>query len=248
MALAAKLISIPAPNLAEISSSLGLIGVEPSISVMADTILPPQLSRGALSRGLQHSSRTVRHASATVLSLALNRLGDIQNRLRDLEYSQSQLEGASEEGWGLRMARELRDDVQRRIPDIQIIISFHGSVGKVNDNAPASKLDDENESGLDVGLNPSETKLINASDNVDEDENITSDVMIVTSLGLIRGYQKYFPDTLLESRFDHGKLLPAKCVVSDDLPKTFMASVEFQTELLNLLLEVPNFKWWNRAG
>jgi hypothetical protein len=222
--------------------------------------------------------------------------------------------GGLRKGWAKGVFRELKEEIKRRVPDVQVVLAFQGSIGKTNtgtssaagasgQSTPSSKKNkqqkqsqpkqegDENmgslmeidDSQIQTGINFTETDR-------EEDPDLTTEVLQSTALRLFRLYQIHFPDLVLESGFDHGKLVPAEFVVvglpggerkiakatnvdakdgedeggkgedekdeedekqeNDESKKVKEeeAVMEAQKQLLELLLEVPEFKWWNHAG
>ncbi|KAJ3412602.1 nucleolar pre-ribosomal-associated protein 1 [Chytridiales sp. JEL 0842] len=250
MAFATQVISLPPPDLVKKAKDSAIFGLTPSVSVMIDNILPPQLSKGALGRALQHSSPTVRHAASIVLAVCLEKLESVQKELERLEETQiAEAEVAISDdakGWSRSTIRSLRDEIKRRVPDVQIIIAFQNNLAKVLPVTPSKKSKKEDAMEIDddqimtgvVGVVPAP-----AAHDFEEDPDVTQDVLQSAAMRLLRLYQIHFNDLMLESGFDYGKLLPQELSLSN-----LEAEIEAQKQLLELLLEVPAFKWWNHPA
>jgi hypothetical protein len=74
-----------------------------------------------------------------------------------------------------------------------------------------------------------------ASSNEAEDD----DDQLAALLQLFGNYQKHYPECLIESRFDSGKLLAS--------PLKEMKS-EVSISIIGLLYRTVDFKWWTRPG
>ncbi|KND03819.1 uncharacterized protein SPPG_01275 [Spizellomyces punctatus DAOM BR117] len=231
MALAAKIIQLPIP------SRLGatIIAMSPPpLMTMVDNVLPPPLDRALNIRGLLHPNALVKHTSAFVQALALEKLARIQATIEsiaeDIVASSAQLAVAVGSVDGLlqkwRKARDdLTDEIKRRLPDFQTVLALQsqqrkqvGEKGK-SDEAGATDMEIDGEAA--------------------EVEEISQEVLHCISLKLVRHYQRQFPDAILEARFNCGKLLPADLTA---------LSEELQIHILELIGEVPEFNWKERAA
>ncbi|KAI9356524.1 ribosome 60S biogenesis N-terminal-domain-containing protein [Zopfochytrium polystomum] len=230
MAVAAKVLALPVPDLVERwqRSTIGL-GL-PTVSVLADNILPTPLGRLLLGRCLQHSSNTVRHASSYVLGLSMDKFGRVNNQLKelaDIEAAEADAANGTNENRWLSLSRQLREEMRRRIPDFQLILLQQNP--KERPAISEKKKDDEDSPVL---------QPVDRAE-IEEDPSITPEVLKGEGLKLIRLYQRHFPELVTESRFDYGKLIPA------DLTSL---SEEMQENVLGLLLELKDFKWWNHPA
>ncbi|KAJ3356740.1 nucleolar pre-ribosomal-associated protein 1 [Entophlyctis luteolus] len=248
MALAANIIGLPIPS---IGSQLGpgrtkhfalepdTILAPPSVRTLVENILPSALTKVAMSRALQHSSRTVRHITAFVLGRALEKMGRISAEIRvvcqQLKISSIVGENNRQSDHSLVEWEDLNDEVvveiKKRIPEIQIILGMYMKVSDVNGEAVKISQSEIPEKAA--------TSLPDAGDT-QEDPSVSPIVLQCTVLKLIKEYQTHFPDQIFESKFDFGKLVPV------DLDS---CAIELQLSVVQFLLEVPNFKWWmNPAG
>ncbi|TPX77778.1 hypothetical protein CcCBS67573_g00932 [Chytriomyces confervae] len=254
MALLANIISLPVPDLFSSAkiyiANPSTILAPPTVSTLAENILPNALNRLAMGRGLQHPSVTVRHISAFVLGAALGKLSRVLAELDRvaLHFTESKKEtdGAVEvsstaaDEW-INLKEALVNEIRRRVPEVQLVLGLYmklagaeeaGNAGKKSGNLPASKA---------VVKADEEVEVVPSGEaDMEEDATVTPIVIQCASLRLIREYQNHFPEQMAESRFDYGKLVPS------DLSSS---GVEIQKATLEFLMQVPQFKWWtNPAG
>lgn len=223
MALIAKVIQLPIPQSFG-ASNLG--SAPPPIPIIADNILPRPLDRSLNSRALQHSNGLIKHTTAVVLTLAFEKLARVEDAIdtmiSDISSSSVQLAltvGNVEtlmEKWS-RCKSDLLEEMRRRVPDLQIVLALqHHQLKEVGDTSQQTmKMD------------------------VDESEEMAPETLYCTALRLLRHYQRQFPDAVIESRVNYGKLLPADLTI---------VSSELQLHLLELIKEIPAFNWKERPG
>ncbi|KAJ3296327.1 nucleolar pre-ribosomal-associated protein 1 [Rhizoclosmatium sp. JEL0117] len=261
MAMATNIITLPVPSLLASAKSHAhndpsTILTPPSLTTLVENILPSPLNRIAMSRGLQHASQTVKHVTAFVLGRALEKLGAVLEEMERVRIymvnaaaasvggngAEDGLVGASGKSVGeewVELKDALMEEMRKRVPEVQTVLSLHMKVSEVGAGATAVvqkgkkaekvEADETEVSGLGEGVA-----------EMEEDATVTPVVLQCASMRLVREYQKHFPEQMAESRFDYGKLVPADITT---------AAVEIQQGVLEFLLEVPNFKWWtNPAG
>ncbi|KAJ3040726.1 nucleolar pre-ribosomal-associated protein 1 [Rhizophlyctis rosea] len=217
VALAAKIIRLPVP------SRLGATSAQmspPSISVMAENILPTPLSRAVTGRALQHSSPLIKYTAAGVLSLASEKLADLRRVLEGME------QGSSGPDRWRNCWSNLLDEIRRRMPELQIVLALQQPVTARPANADTVQVHVKGDDEGDAQAKETE-------------KEITPELLQGAALRLLTHYQRHFPTAVLESRFDHSKLIPADVMV---LP------TELQWHLLNLVGEVRDFKWWAKPA
>ncbi|KAJ3294460.1 hypothetical protein HK104_003568 [Borealophlyctis nickersoniae] len=214
MALVAKVIQLPVPShFGAPSPSLS----PPPVGTVADNVLPCVLSRAILGRALLHSSRLVKYTAAGVLALAFGKLAEVR-RAVNLAMTES-TESAPQ--WR-KASTQLLEEIRRRVPELQIVLALQNT----------KALGDVDTEMVDALLEEVDKQA------VETEKEVSAELLQSAALRLLRHYQRYFPETVLESRFDYGKLLPADLM---SLP------TELQWHLLQLVGEVHEFKWWNRA-
>ncbi|KAJ3215965.1 nucleolar pre-ribosomal-associated protein 1 [Dinochytrium kinnereticum] len=190
MALIARIIKLPIPDLSSITHPQSF-----NSAVASESILPICLTRAVLSKGLQHRSHTVRNSTALVLSFSLTKLLDLRRRLKALEQQTLASDLSFDE-----CIKALLDEVWKRVPDIQTVFSFRTTVSAP---PPTSKSTGD-------GENDNEAEKEN-----EEDFDVTEEVLKCSGLQLLRLYVALFPGNTLESRFDFSKLIPERLI---DIP------------------------------
>ncbi|KAJ3092571.1 hypothetical protein HK102_005609 [Quaeritorhiza haematococci] len=143
-----------------------------------------------------------------------------------------------------QLRTQLIDEVWRRIPDVQIVITLlhHVYQHQQKQRGQAAPKED--------------SQAVTDAAKMDEDEEQESEtdatLLHVASLRLLGHYQRYYSDQMLESRFDHGKLFVGGS--SGDAKENagnFGLSgwpTEVVIELLKVIERVPDFKWWNKPN
>ncbi|TPX63386.1 hypothetical protein SpCBS45565_g06637 [Spizellomyces sp. 'palustris'] len=232
MALAAKMIQLPIPS----RFGATIIAISPPpLMTMADNVLPPPLDRALNIRGLLHPNALVKHTSAYVQALALEKLARIQATIEtvaeDIIACSAQLAvavgsvDALLQKW--RKSRDdLTDEIKRRLPDFQTVLALQSQQRR-----QVGEKDKSDEAGA--------TDMMEIDGEAAEVEEISQEVLHCISLKLVRHYQRQFPDAILETRFNCGKLLPADLTA---------LSEELQIHILELIGEVPEFNWKERAA
>ncbi|KAI8800800.1 ribosome 60S biogenesis N-terminal-domain-containing protein [Cladochytrium replicatum] len=283
MATAVKIISLPVPgpyfgapsmtidlggsDPISGSSSSSTIAVPlseppPSVSVLADNILPSStsasvsssfgatasggsgvLSRAVLTRALQHTSDVVRYTTLVTLAFSCEKFARVIRVLRRASancrvavalssHAQSQVDLAAK--WE-RCADNLTEEMRRRLPDIQVLLAL---VQKKQTEKP----DKEDSKKLNVD-NAKNTESV---ENDLGTESVDTKSMYAAALRLVIAYQRHFPETVMESRFDVGKLIPAE--INFKAGETGEETADLQLQMLRLLAESPDLKWWNKSG
>ncbi|KAJ3233921.1 nucleolar pre-ribosomal-associated protein 1 [Chytriomyces hyalinus] len=254
MALLANIISLPVPDLFSSAkiyiANPSTILAPPTVSTLAENILPNALNRLAMGRALQHPSVTVRHISAFVLGAALGKLSGVLAELDrvalHVNESKKETDGAAVEvsssaadEW-INLKEALVNEIRRRVPEVQLVLGLYMKLAGAEEagsaagkkSAPASKAAVKADEEMEV--------VPSGEADMEEDATVTPIVIQCASLRLIREYQNHFPEQMAESRFDYGKLVPV------DLSSS---GAEIQKATLEFLIQVPQFKWWtNPAG
>ncbi|KAI9205645.1 ribosome 60S biogenesis N-terminal-domain-containing protein [Polychytrium aggregatum] len=232
MSFAAKVIDLPVPD------ALGAVSegaAPPPVSGIAENILPSALSRALLGRALQHTSHAVKHTMAIVMAVAFKKLAKVEKHIDKARWRHSaeapvpvSVERGRERDTKSHRASDLTwetyrslllEEIKKRLPDVQIILALqHQSTGNAS-----SRLD--------------EPQVVESKEDQIEDDT-TPEQLQAAALRLILCYQRYFPETIFESRFDYGKLFPANLLV---------LSAEIQEILLELAAVADGFKWQNRT-
>ncbi|KAI9093463.1 ribosome 60S biogenesis N-terminal-domain-containing protein [Phlyctochytrium arcticum] len=230
MAMAARIIEIPVPaNFG--ADILAPLFYPPPVSVIADNIIPPGLDRNVFTKGLLHSASPIRHASAFVLNLTLQKLDSVMEEVdRVLARLQASLlksnaktedSSAAVDKWSI-CVEQLKEEIRRRIPDFQHILSLLASHSHTNGATDSDLLNVVGFSTLDV-----------------VQEDVSKQDLTVLALHLIRQYQRQMPAAIIEARFTIGKILP-----SDYSP----ISEELKFGFFTLISEFPSFDWKERPA
>ncbi|KAF9959147.1 hypothetical protein BGZ72_010277 [Mortierella alpina] len=228
MTLLHKITEIPVPNLYLQHTGL-FVSHPPPVSTIIENILPTAANRTVLSKGLQHSSMLVRYFTIVELAAAFQKTEQViavmQSAVRtlandeeeaaatdnSLELDGSSLGSQSSDPPAQQWAGAitlLLAELRRRVPDIQIIISLHNGIQTM------------------------------AQADVEDEERIRRNLINNGVLRLIKYYQQFLPQAVIESKFDIGKLIPSD-----------FTTVQAGTliHLLELLLELNDFRWSNKS-
>ncbi|KAF9289666.1 hypothetical protein BGZ68_008857 [Mortierella alpina] len=228
MTLLHKITEIPVPNL--YLQHTGLFASHPPpVSTIIENILPTAANRTILSKGLQHSSMLVRYFTIVELAAAFQKTEQViavmQSAVRTLANDEEEAATAdnSMEMDGTSLNSQSSDppaqqwagaitlllaELRRRVPDIQIIISLHNGIQTMTQT------------------------------DIEDEERIRRNLINNGVLRLIKYYQQFLPQAVIESKFDIGKLIPSD-----------FATVQAGTliHLLELLLELNDFRWSNKS-
>ncbi|RUS16670.1 hypothetical protein BC937DRAFT_90940 [Endogone sp. FLAS-F59071] len=200
MTLLHKTISLPIPSL-YFPLTQSYPTTAPPVHVIIDNILPTCVSRPITSKALQHASPLVKYTTTVVLATAFQKLGRVLDRIGEIaaELDEMQDERAAMQfdtdaadaqpaasvRW-CQVAQNVRDEMRRRVPDVQLIVSLQHQISS---------------------LMPKAMK----SDEVSE-RRAQQQVLHEATLRLIRYYQQHLPEAMMESKFDFGKLVPSDLV------------------------------------
>ncbi|KAI7856237.1 ribosome 60S biogenesis N-terminal-domain-containing protein [Circinella umbellata] len=220
LALLQRIVRLPVPSLYYGNTNL-YPASPPSTNVIIDSILPNVFGRAVSTRGLKNASPLVSYATILFLSAAFLKYADV---LKALEKAVSTMDedndSESTKKWKECIAH-IREGFTRRLPDLLTIVTVYqpASSHSANNNKIGQEQQEETEDG----------------DNLALQHQMLHDA----SLRLISYYQKYLPETFMESTVDPGKFIP-----SDILSMR----PESLVHLLQLLLNVSDFKWTGKAG
>lgn len=195
----------------------------PSVGTILENVLPQAFGRSASGKGLQHASPLVRYITMVVLSAAFQKFKAVSLAMEHVISAFRQPQGndcPKEQQYEQKEAAEMwkkcldrvRDGLRRRVPEIQILISLHNHVS--SNNATLAEHEDPEIAHQRVTL-----------------QNV--------AFRLIRYYQEFLPEAMLEGSIDSSKFIPP------DILSVRPCSL---VHLLELLLSMPDFRWGNKAG
>ncbi|KAI8968983.1 ribosome 60S biogenesis N-terminal-domain-containing protein [Mycotypha africana] len=221
MTVLQKIVRLSVPSL--MYGTTGLYPAEPpAMNIILDNIIPNVFNRSASSKGLQHASPLVRYVTMTYLATVFQKFDKVSKAMRNaimiLEKSEAEnrktdntediITQKPSQTWK-KCLDSVQEGVRRRIPEIQTIIALYKQT--------------TNKTELRNGPNEEELRAQN-------------DLLEDTAFRLIRYYQEFVPETLMESNIDPTNLIP-----SDIL------SVKPAT-LIHLLKLLLNMRHFNLAG
>lgn len=162
-----------------------------------DNILPSVFNRSVSSKGLQHSSALVRFTTSNILAAVFQKFSSVSRQLQHVISVLKEVEEQDNENKATTAAAatlpsmrwqkcldSIREELRRRLPEIQTIIKLHSEVfGKID------KASDDN------------------SDDVSE-QMAQRDILQVGVFRLLRYYQECVPLTFMESHVDPSNLIP----------------------------------------
>ncbi|KAL0077698.1 ribosome 60S biogenesis N-terminal-domain-containing protein [Phycomyces blakesleeanus] len=196
----------------------------PEIETILGNTIPNVFGRSFSTKGLLHASPLVRYTTMLILAAAFQKhakvtkaINQVISTLEDSEESSKILNDTIEElpsrQWQ-KCLEGIREGLRRRVPELYVFVAIHSQTsGKKKEKAP---------------------------EGVDEQEFDAQNEMLGDSaFRLIRYYQEFLPETIMESNTD-----PSNFVPSDILSVRPSSLVH----LLELLLCSPDFKWTNKAA
>jgi hypothetical protein len=220
-----KIVQLPVPTL--FYGETRLYPAEPpTVDTVLDNILPNVFNRSPSSKGLQHASPLVRYATMIALSAVFQKYSKaahaFEKVIMALESSEmdpkqqypikEKQQSKPSENWR-KCLESVREGLRRRVPEIQTLVALH----KQTTN-----------------------KSTGAQDGVDQDEQASQNQLLQdTAFRLIRYYQEFVPEALMESNIDPGNFIPAD--ILSVKPGTLI-------HLLRLFLNMPDFNWTSRSG
>jgi hypothetical protein len=166
MTLLQKIIMLPFPSF-YIPNTQTYPENPPELNIILDNILPRIFDQPTLVECLNHSSSLIKHKTMTVLYLVVQKLDTVVhliNKVGSLKWNQ--------------MIDSLYEEMIRRIPDIQILLSLHKDL------------------------------LLNMKRNEDSDEQIRNNMMHECILKLIKFYYLNFPKMITEVKLNVNNLIP----------------------------------------
>ncbi|KAG9299938.1 hypothetical protein G9A89_009666 [Geosiphon pyriformis] len=191
MTLLQKILSLPIPTF--ILSKTSTYSPEPPpISTILNNIMPLVANRLVLSKSIQHQSSLVKYKALIVLGSAFQKFDMVLQAfnyvLKDSDNHPSSKtpkiieehdSNTFESTWN-RVIEKMREEMQRRVPDVQVIISLHSSILA-------------NAKQISLGT---------------YEEFVRHGLLYEIVMRLLNYYQKYLPDSISKSNFDIGKLIP----------------------------------------
>ncbi|ORX90170.1 hypothetical protein K493DRAFT_340197 [Basidiobolus meristosporus CBS 931.73] len=219
-----KVIALPVPKL-ELHSTGSFLANPPPTGNIVENILPAIFNRTLAGKCLQHTSPLVKYMSTLVLNVVFRKLHEVTKAMNEVveafeepfgsatgKDSQKKPQQINDPARKWRSSiQSVRDEIKKRIPDFQIIISLQHSCSTMDKNSRASG---------------------------DEEAAARGEILHECVLRLIKYYQHFLPDIVLESKFDFGKLIPENLSV---------LAVELQIHVLEMLKDIPDFKWSGKA-
>lgn len=217
-----KIVQLPVPSLYYGATRL-YPAEPPSFETILDNILPNVFSRSPSSKGLQHTSPLVRYTTMIALSAVFQKYSKVSHAMEKvimaLETSEmNQKERISDksavqqskpsENWK-KCLESVREGLRRRVPEIQTVVALHKQTS---------------------------TKM--AADVNDDEQACQNQLLQDTAFRLIRYYQEFVPEALMESNIDPGNFIPAD--ILSVKPGTLI-------HLLRLFLSMPEFNWTSKS-
>ncbi|KAG0049349.1 hypothetical protein BGZ83_005861 [Gryganskiella cystojenkinii] len=229
MTLLHKITEIPVPNL--YLQHTGLFASHPPpVSTIIENIIPSTANRSILSRGLQHSSMLVRYITIVELAAAFQKTEQViavmQSAVRTLANDEEESISANDtmdlEGSGVQ-TKQSDPPAQQWATAISLLLA------ELRRRVP--------DIGIIISLHNGIQSL--SVTEVSDEERIRLNLFNNGILRLIKYYQKFLPQAVSESKFDIGKLIPSD-----------FSTVQAGTliHLLELLLELNDFRWSNKAA
>ncbi|KAF7729953.1 hypothetical protein EC973_003366 [Apophysomyces ossiformis] len=191
----------------------------PNVSTILENVLPGVFGRSATSKGLQHASPLVRYATMTALAAAFQKFGKVVEAMQTVictldengEIHRETDEKPSEK-WK-KCFESVQESLRRRMPEIHLIVALYSKA------------------------------LVDKQETVAEEDlaEITAQRQVLqdSAFRLIRYYQQYLPETMMESSVDASNFIPA------DILSVRPGSL---IHLLELLLCLPDFRWSNKSA
>ncbi|CAG8579793.1 1637_t:CDS:10 [Paraglomus occultum] len=207
MSLLQKIVFLPVPSL-KLPNARTYLSSPPPCSTIIENILPSAVNRIAISKGLQHSSLLVRFTTAISLGFLFQKLDNVSRRFGEIAASIEIIDTANARRWN-DIPNSLAEEMRRRVPDVQVLLKLHHDILAAE----------------------------NLQKGPDDEETMRNKLMREAVLRLIKFYQKYIPDSLFQSKFDMGRLIPA------DFNRVAVGLV---LHLLDLLFAIDGFPWWNK--
>ncbi|GAN07719.1 hypothetical protein MAM1_0173d07222 [Mucor ambiguus] len=212
-----KIVQLPVPSL--YYGETRLYPTEPpSVDSILDNILPSVFNRSPASKGLQHASPLVRYTTMLVLSAVFQKYDKVAQAMKrvimTLEASKSKdSTAAASDNWK-KCLESVREGLRRRVPEIQTLVALHKQT--------STKMAQQQHEGVDQ-----------------EEVNYQNQLLQDTAFRLIRYYQEFVPEALMESNIDPGNFIPAD--ILSVKPGTLI-------HLLKLFLSMPDFNWTSKSS
>jgi hypothetical protein len=214
-----KVIQLPVPSLFYGPTQL-YPAEPPAVDTILDNILPNVFNRSPSSKGLQHASPLVRYTTMVILSAAFQKysraahaISKVIVALETPETTQISLKAEQKpsEAWK-KCLESVREGLRRRVPEIQLLVALHKQTSN---------------------------KMVTQKEEADEDELMSQNQLLHdTAFRLIRYYQEFVPEALMESNIDLGNFIPAD--ILSVKPGTLI-------HLLRLFLSMPDFNWTGKS-
>ncbi|CEP11420.1 hypothetical protein [Parasitella parasitica] len=207
-----KVIQLPVPSL--YYGETQLYPTEPpSVDTILDNILPNAFNRSPGSKGLQHASPLVRYTTMVVLSAVFQKYGKVAQSMQKVIIALETTEANSKpsENWK-KCLESVREGLRRRVPEIQTLVALHKQT----------------------------TVKMAQQSAMDQDElNSQNQMLQDTAFRLIRYYQEFVPESLMESNIDPSNFIPS------DILSVKPGSL---IHLLKLFISMPDFNWTSKSS
>ncbi|CAO3683818.1 unnamed protein product [Rhizopus microsporus] len=205
-----KIISLDVPALSY--GTTGMYAADPpAVDTILDNILPNAFGRAISSKGLQHASPLVRYTTMVVLAASFQKYNKVKQAFQKVIHDLERLEDGSRssEAWS-KCLQHVHEGLRRRTPEIQTVINLYKQT-----------LSQKNE-GMDKAEQESQREFL-----------------YETALRVIRYYQEFLPETLMEANIDVSNFIPED--ILSVKPGLLM-------QLLHLFLSMSTFNWTSRSS
>ncbi|KAI8376770.1 ribosome 60S biogenesis N-terminal-domain-containing protein, partial [Choanephora cucurbitarum] len=195
----------------------------PAAETILDNILPNVFGRSPSSKGLQHASPLVRYTTMIVLSASFQKYGKVAHALKQVimtlesseldqkrHFNEKKEQQKPSDNWK-KCLENVREGLRRRVPEIQTLVALYKQT--TNKTVP---------------------------EGMDGEEFVAQNqLMQDTAFRLIRYYQEFVPEALMESNVDPGNFIPSD--ILSIKPGTLI-------HLLKLFISMPDFDWTSRSS
>ncbi|KAI8980871.1 ribosome 60S biogenesis N-terminal-domain-containing protein [Pilobolus umbonatus] len=213
-----KIIQLPVPSLYYSNTEL-YPAHPPEVDTILENVCPNVFNRLLSSKGLQNGSPLVRYTTLLTLAAFFQKYGKVLKAVKEvimvLEGTEADNSNGTEKpsrNWR-KCLGTMREGLRRRMPEFQVLVLLHRKVTKDKN---------ENETNIDANELRCQNQLM-------ED----------TSFRLIRYYQEYIPEALMESHIDPASFIPAD--ILSVKPSVLI-------HILKLFLSMPDFNWTNKSS
>ncbi|KAJ3506576.1 hypothetical protein NLJ89_g6794 [Agrocybe chaxingu] len=177
-----NVISLPVPSssfLLPASTSSNLYNPSPPpLSSILENVLPSVGTKHNFSKGLQSPSKLVQHCTALALARCLLKYKKVKEAWDQVRTALGEDDGPASEGLWTKRWKEVEREVRRRVPEVQVVLSFQFAA----------------QQGMKDGKEAA----------TDETQNA---LLVESSQRVLWLYHRCLPALVMEARFEVGKLL-----------------------------------------